>query len=232
MKLATNADAKADQRPTNRVELSLLAGSIGFFVCVGLGFAVVGGFTSRTIHLLDERIIRLWRELGPPDWLVGSAINLTALGSAIVLGILSFVLSGYLALHGRWRSASLVLVVFGGAYALNSGLKATFDRARPDASLHLTQVHSPSFPSGHAAASAAVYLGLATGLARQTQRRREKFYFFAIALSLVVSIGLTRVFLGVHYPSDVLVGWTIGALWAAVPWVVYRLASPWLQKPK
>lgn len=222
-------DTKTDSRVKDRKELPLLAGSVVLLFCLDLIFAIAGGFGLESIHRLDEKIIHAWRATNPPDWLVESAINLTALGSAIVLGALSLVLTGYLLLRGKWRSVMLVAVVFGGAYALNSGLKATVGRARPDIVPHLTAVHSRSFPSGHAAVSAAVFLGLASGLARQTTRRREKVYFFATALLLVTTIGLTRVFLGVHYPSDVLAGWTLGALWALAGWYLGGLAKSRLE---
>ena len=105
---------------------------------------------------------------------------------------------------------------------LNHGLKAAFARARPDLVDHLVEVVSPSFPSGHALMSAAVYLTLAGLLGRRGVDAPVRRSLFWLAVALVLLIGISRVYLGVHWPSDVLGGWVLGALWA---WGCVRLAK-------
>jgi undecaprenyl-diphosphatase len=221
-----NPRANMNNRVAVQRDLVLIARLVGLFLCLDLLFALAGGLEKESLHRLDENHLRAIRETDAPDWLVAIALNVTALGSAVVLGMLSLALTGYLALRREWRRAVFVIAVFAGVYALNNGVKASIARARPESVSHLTPVHSLSFPSGHAAAAAAVYFGLAGSLARRSATMAETNYLFAGALVLVVAIGLTRVFLGVHYPSDVLAGWTLGSMWAlACGFVADRLTN-------
>jgi undecaprenyl-diphosphatase len=103
---------------------------------------------------------------------------------------------------------------------LSTGLKMGFERPRPDLVPHATQVYTASFPSGHAMLSAVTYLTLGALLSRVQRRRRVKAFFLGLALTLTLLIGLSRVYLGVHWPSDVLAGWCIGAAWASLCWFV------------
>ncbi len=104
-------------------------------------------------------------------------------------------------------------------------LKIGFARPRPDLVPYGTEVFTASFPSGHAMMSAVVYLTLGALLARTESRRRVKSYVMAIAAVLTLLVGLSRIYLGVHWPSDVVAGWALGAGWAAFAWLVML----WLQ---
>jgi undecaprenyl-diphosphatase len=104
-------------------------------------------------------------------------------------------------------------------------LKVGFARSRPDLVPYGTEVYTASFPSGHAMMAAVVYLTLGTLLARTESRRRVKSYVMAIAAVLTLLVGLSRIYLGVHWPSDVAAGWALGAGWSALAW----LAMLWLQ---
>ncbi|MET0282042.1 MAG: phosphatase PAP2 family protein [Steroidobacteraceae bacterium] len=161
-----------------------------------------------------------------PDWLRHTAVDLTSLGGHSVLTALVLLVAGFLLLDGRRQTAALVLASSIGASLVSSGLKILFARPRPDLVDHLVGVSTPSFPSGHALASAAIYLTLGALLAREFPRPALRRYFMSVAVALTLLIGMSRVYLGVHWPSDVLAGWCLGALWAAACWRVDK----WLQE--
>jgi undecaprenyl-diphosphatase len=146
--------------------------------------------------------------------------DITALGGTAVLALLSLSVIGYLALLRRYDLALLVIVSVGGAMLLNFLLKLGFDRPRPDLVPHLTEAYQTSFPSGHSMSSAATYLTLGAMMARVQPRRRLKVYFLAIAIAVMLMVGISRVYLGVHWPTDVLGGWAAGAIWALSCWLV------------
>jgi undecaprenyl-diphosphatase len=143
-----------------------------------------------------------------------AAADFTALGSHIVLAFIVLMVAGLLVIRRRDASGLWLIPVTAGAMLLSHGLKALFDRPRPDEVDHLVLVTSPSFPSGHALLSAAVYLSLAAMLGREIPRLALRRYLMALAVLLTLLIGASRVYLGVHWPSDVLGGWVIGSLWA------------------
>ena len=171
-------------------------------------------------HHLDREVVRslrdpkeLTRPVGP-HWLPETARDATALGGVPVLGFVTLAVAGFLALSGRHRSLWLVLGATLGGLVLSLLLKEGFARPRPDVVPHLTKTLTASFPSGHAMLSAVVYLTLGLQLSALVPRRRLKVYVLAIALLLTLIIGLSRVYLGVHYPTDVLAGWAAGLAWA------------------
>ncbi|OYU86624.1 MAG: phosphoesterase [Bradyrhizobiaceae bacterium PARB1] len=155
-----------------------------------------------------------------PRWLAEAIRDVSALGSAPVVSLICGVVLGYLVMIRKRAAALLVLVAIAGGGILNNVLKSTFERPRPDFIEPLASVSSASFPSGHATFSAITYLTLAALLARTTPRLRLRLYAIAIGLLLTVLVGMTRVILGVHYPTDVLAGWCIGAAWSLLCWSV------------
>jgi undecaprenyl-diphosphatase len=157
------------------------------------------------------------KPLGPPGT-PAVVRDITALGSAVVLIIMTLLILGFLWISGRVRIAAMIAVATVGGQALNLGLKHAFARERPDAALHLVEVSSTSFPSGHSMASSIFYLTMGVLLARTASRRREKTYFVGAAILITFLIGFSRVYLGVHWPSDVLAGLLLGTGWAAM-WV-------------
>jgi undecaprenyl-diphosphatase len=153
-----------------------------------------------------------------PYWMPEMARDVTALGSAFVLTLVTVVIIALLIMRRRARTALLILVATLGGYGISSGLKELFARGRPDAVPHLTEEISMSFPSGHSMVGAAFYLTLGVLLAQTVAHRREKIYFVGVALFITFLIGVSRVYLGVHYPSDVVGGWAAGSAWALLCW--------------
>lgn len=155
-----------------------------------------------------------------PDWLQHVMIDMTALGSTSVLMMIVILAVSYL-LAIRRRLVALILVasVAGGAL-LNFFLKVSFARPRPDLVAHLVNETSMSFPSGHSANSATIYLTLAILLASTQTRSRVRWLIVICALLITMIVGLSRVYLGVHWPSDVVAGWAVGATWALFCWFV------------
>ncbi|MCS6927187.1 MAG: phosphatase PAP2 family protein [Candidatus Binatia bacterium] len=176
----------------------------------------------------DQWVMRQLRQaedpsvpLGPP-WLIEAAREITALGGVAVLCLIVAAVAGYLLQQRAYGAMWLVLTAAVGGTGLSFALKHLFGRERPDMILHLVMVHSSSFPSGHAMLSAVVYLTLGALLAQVARQRTSQIYFLAVALVLTFLIGLSRIYLGVHYPTDVLAGWAVGLAWALLCWLVAR----------
>jgi undecaprenyl-diphosphatase len=157
--------------------------------------------------------------IGPP-WMQEAARDITALGSFSALGMLVLVVVVYLFFARKHAAAWLVLTAVLGGVALNTLLKVGFGRPRPDFIAPAARVFTASFPSGHAAISAVTYLTLAALLARTTDSRRLRIYFVATGMTLTLMVGVSRIYLGVHYPTDVLAGWCIGSAWALGCWAI------------
>jgi undecaprenyl-diphosphatase len=199
-----------------------LAACLLLFAFVVLAGEVMSGDTQA----FDTRILRALRDptdiarpIGP-EWLEGVLLDLTALGSPTALWIIVLAVAGFLMLKARHRTAMVVLVTCASGELLTSVMKQLFNRPRPTVVPHLRLVYSTSFPSGHAMESALVYLTLAAILMRASDTRSTKIYILAIAILLTLLTGISRVFLGVHYPTDVIGGWIVGFLWASVCWLV------------
>lgn len=151
---------------------------------------------------------------GGPAWLKSAGQDITALGSNTVVTFLSLLVITYLFLIQRRRLVWVVLLATGGAIFFSFLLKSGFDRPRPDLVTHATTVYTSSFPSAHAMVSASVYLTMGVLLARTHQRRTLKVFIIMAAVLLTLIIGVSRVYLGVHWPTDILAGWSAGLIWA------------------
>ena len=177
---------------------------------------------------IDRKLILALRVPGHLDtpigplWLQQAAIDVSGLGGFTVLTLLSATAVGFLFVLHRWREAWVLVATWAGAIAAKSVLKAVFDRPRPDLVSHLALVTDASFPSGHAMMSAAIYLTLGALLAQTQPLTRMRIYILSVAVVLVLLIGVSRVFLGVHWPSDVLAGWCLGSAWAMGSWLLVR----------
>jgi undecaprenyl-diphosphatase len=208
------------------LSLLLVAGVIWTFAV--LADAMIAGGTQafdRAILLAMRAPADPTRPLGPP-WLVEGTRDYTALGSVGVLLLVTLMVIGFLLLQGKTRVAVLVVIAVVGGMLLSTALKRGFARPRPALVPHGVPVYSASFPSGHAMLSAVVYLTLAALLARVQPQRRLKVYLLTVAVILTLLVGLSRIYLGVHWPTDVLAGWMVGAAWALAFWSV----AFWLQQ--
>lgn len=153
--------------------------------------------------------------IGPP-WVEEMGRDLTALGGTVVLTLATLPVSGYFLMRHKVSSMLFLLAAVGGGIALSSIAKVLFDRPRPDLVPHGSIVHTASFPSGHSMMAAVAYLSLGVLLARVQPLRRLKLFILASAVLLTLLVGVSRVYLGVHWPTDVFAGWLAGAGWAAV----------------
>ncbi len=154
-----------------------------------------------------------------PKWLEEAARDITSLGGPGVLCLLVLAVAAFFRLAERRGAALFVLAANGGGALMAQLLKALFNRPRPDV-VPDAYVFSTSFPSGHAMMSAAVYLTLGALIAHAVSGLRLRVYVMGVALLLAGIVGITRVYLGVHWPSDVIAGWAAGAAWAAACWGV------------
>ena len=207
--------------------LALLAAAaaILLFAFARLADEVMEGET----RTFDERILLALRMPGDismpigPVWLQEMVRDFTALGSTGVLTIVTLGCAAFLVVSGKWRTAAFVVASVAGGVAVSSLLKLGFARPRPDLVPHSVVVFTNSFPSGHAMMSAIVYLTLGNLLARSQHSVAIKVYLMSLALFLTLLVGVSRVYLGVHWPSDVLAGWAVGAGWALICWLVMSL---------
>lgn len=184
----------------------------------------VGLLIARWPFGFDRALITALRSPGDPGVPIGGPgflaflRDVTALGDGNLLTLLVLAVVGLLLVQRKRMTAVLVAAATLSGSGLVSWAKLHVGRSRPDIVPHLVDVSSLSFPSGHAANSAVVYLTLAAVASQEVEQRRVRAYLLAMALLLVGLIGTSRVYLGVHWPSDVLVGWSFGGLWAWSWW--------------
>ena len=203
--------------------VAVVAGIWTFGVIAGL---VIDGDTQS----FDRRVLLSMRHpgnltpLGSPA-VQESARDVTALGGVFVLTLLTLSVGGFLVLDHKTRMAWFLCAAVAGGLALAVLLKDVFARPRPDIVPRGAYVITSSFPSGHSMMSAITYLTLGALLARSVERKRLKAYFLILAAVITFLVGVSRVYLGVHWPTDVLAGWTAGTVWALLCW----LGARWLQ---
>jgi undecaprenyl-diphosphatase len=201
------------------------AALLGFFVLVD---EVVEG----EMHAFDQAVLLALRNPADPQdpigpwWLEVMIRDLTALGSTTVLALITTAVVGYLLIDGKRATALFVIVAVLGGAIVSFLLKQLFARPRPELVAHLVDVHTLSFPSSHAMLSATTFLTLGALLARVQTRPALKAYLLGLAVVLMLLVGASRVYLGVHWPTDVLAGWCAGAAWAMICLAVML----WLQR--
>ena len=179
---------------------------------------------DRTLLFFFRNVNDVSDPIGPP-WVEEMARDITALGSYAVLSVVVCAVTIYLLMAGQRAAAFWILAAVVGGVLLSNVLKLAFERPRPDIVPFAARVFTTSFPSGHATLSAITYLTLGALLAGLHKSLRFKLYFLGLAILLTIAVGISRIYLGVHYPTDVLAGWCIGAAWAAFCWSIFN----WLQ---
>jgi undecaprenyl-diphosphatase len=174
----------------------------------------------------DEYVLLLFNSSGDssnptgPVWLPGLIRDFTALGSTGVLAIVVFGVTVYLVLSGKRKTALYILIAVISGVVLEHFLKIGFGRPRPDLVPHGVVVTSLSFPSGHSLNSAVVYITLGNLLAQTQKKLSLKIFLMSFSVFLAILIGVSRIYLGVHWPTDVIAGWAVGASWALICWAV------------
>lgn len=213
----------------NRVEFPVLLA--GLVIAAGLWGLVELMEVARaaTPHAFDTEILLAFRQPGQPGvpigplWLEGAMRDITSLGSSAVLVLITAATFVYFLLIRRPATALLIFVAVAGGQVLSSLLKVGIDRPRPELVSHLVSETSLSFPSGHAMLSAVTYLTLGSLASRFLNGQTTKIYVLSLAVLTTLLVGISRVYLGVHWPSDVLAGWCAGFAWAMLCWLAARL---------
>ena len=216
-------------RKLERHEITWLL--VGVAVCLLLwGFlALASEVMEGDTTSLDTTILRALRNADDPSrpigpgWLQGVVLDLTALGGPTVLWLVVLAVVGFLLLQERYHTAAVVMATAASGDILNFVLKNLFLRPRPEIVPHLRDVSgTTSFPSGHAMESAIIYLTLGAILMQLAERRLVKIYCIGMAVFLTLLVGVSRVYLGVHYPTDVVAGWMFGFFWASLCWIIAK----------
>ncbi|HEX8372771.1 MAG TPA: phosphatase PAP2 family protein [Chthoniobacterales bacterium] len=214
------------KEPLIPLVLLMMAGSLWVFAELSDEIA------ERDTGDFDRKVLLSMREPGDPSNPIGSrhveeiGRDVTALGGMTVLTGLTIASAGMTLLLGKPRLALLLVIAIASGMILSDLLKAGFDRPRPDLVPHGSYVTSRSFPSGHAMMSAVVYLTLGLLLARTQRKDRVRVYLVSLSVFVTIMVGISRVYLGVHWPTDVLAGWSIGAAWALLFWLVAIRIDP------
>lgn len=198
------------------VAVLLALAALGLWIFGEVLDEVIEGETA----MLDRRLLMALRNPGDPTdplgpaWVEEMARDVTALGGVAVLAFVTLASAGLTWLQGRRATAGFILLSVGSGLALSSLAKALIDRPRPDLVPHGSHVYTASFPSGHSMMAAVTWLTLALILARGFPRKSLKLYVVSLAVVVTLAVGISRVYLGVHWPTDVLAGWAAGASWA------------------
>ena len=196
----------------------LLIGGIWFFL-------EIAALVMKQKTIAFDQLVRqsaIFSQPIGPAWLLIVVRDITALGGYTILTILTVLVTLYLSLQRKWDMMLLSLSTIVSGTVVSSALKVFFARERPDIE-HLTEVTTKSFPSGHAMLSTVVYLTLAFLLAQATSRNCIKLFFLGSAMLISLLVGASRVYLGVHFPTDVLGGWIAGAVWVMSCFLVASL---------
>jgi undecaprenyl-diphosphatase len=202
---------------------ALVAAIVAYFL-----FQLTGEVLEGETRAFDEGVLLMLRDPSDPAmpagpaWLTKVMVDITALGGVTVLTLLVTLVVVYLALRRKFRTAAFVTASILGGWGLSSAMKIGIARPRPEVVQHLVEVTDMSFPSGHAMLSAITYLTLGAMLSRIEEQPSLRYFFPLVAVFLTLLIGSSRIYLGVHYPTDVLGGWAAGTVWACGSWFVAR----------
>jgi undecaprenyl-diphosphatase len=181
------------------------------------------------IRAFDETLFLMMRVQGDPsrplgpEWLQETAVEITAIGGYPLIMLTLAVVSGFFVVTRHYGVALYAVLSVGTGALLTQTLKQYYARPRPDLVDHLDTVHTASFPSGHALVTTVAYLTLAAIIVGYLETRRARVYVLGVAILVAVVVGVSRIYLGVHWPSDVAAGWALGAAWASFTWLIVHV---------
>ncbi|WP_165927850.1 phosphatase PAP2 family protein [Rhizobium sp. BK376] len=180
------------------------------------------------VFAIDDSMLLLLRKTADtrepvgPHWLLNAFENYTSLGSSAVTGLVLAIGIFWAIAEREYRSGVYMAVVYAGAQLLSNVTKILIGRPRPEVVPHLVYAGGYSFPSGHSTLSAATYLAIGLLVAGRECSVSKRMLILSVAAAISAVVGLSRIYLGVHYPTDVLDGWLLGAGWALVVLVFFR----------
>lgn len=207
--------------------LAVIAAAVLFFI------EIADEMAEGEAHAFDMAVLQTLHpdEANPsdpigPKWLDHAAADLTAIGSVSVLAALSLLVGVFLVIQRKRLEAAIIAVAFGGALTISQLLKGFFNRERPPEIYRASEILNASFPSGHALLSTVVFLTLGAMLAQAAKGQGLRIFVMSAAIVLALIVGVTRIYLGVHWTTDVLAGWSVGAAWGTACW----LGGRWLKQ--
>lgn len=210
-----------------RAEFAVLTALLVAAVGVMTFIEVADDMTEADGQAFDRQVLALLRPYADdpgrpwgPWWLKEAAADITSLGGISVLGLFATIVVVFLLSQRKWLSSLMLTLGLVGGVVLSEGLKAVFERERPPAVAQAVETINASFPSGHALLATVFYLSIAVMLTRAFPRRRFKMFVLGVGILLAILVGLTRIYLGAHWASDVFAGWAVGAAWAMALWLV------------
>ncbi|RZJ41410.1 MAG: phosphatase PAP2 family protein, partial [Brevundimonas sp.] len=207
-----------------RTEIAVLSALLVIALGVMTFVEVADDMTEADGQMFDLQVLHWLQPVAGeprgPWWLHEAAADLTSLGGISVLTLFAVIAFSFLLIQRKRLSALLLVVGLIGGVGLSEGLKALFERERPPIAYQAVETLNASFPSGHALLSTVFYLTLGVMLTRAFPQKRFKAFVLGSAVTIALLIGLTRVYLGAHWASDVIAGWCAGAAWAMALWLV------------
>ena len=232
-RMVTKAELRDDAVTALRRSIAFARAELGALLAlavVALGLMtfveVADDMTEADGQAFDQSVLMAMRPFADdphrawgPWWLEEAAADLTSLGGISVLGLFAILTVGFLLFQKKWLSSLLLVVGLAGGVALSEGTKAFFERERPPQIYQAVETINASFPSGHTLLATVFYLSIGVMLARAFPNRRMKIYVLGCAILIAVLVGITRVYLGAHWASDVFGGWSLGAAWAMALWL-------------
>lgn len=212
----------------SREEIGLLLIALLIIASVWIFIEIADEVLEGETRRFDEMVVKAFRDpnnlASPkgPEFMRAIVRDITALGGATLLPIILLIVFGFLILQRNYSSILMIVSANIGGFLLVTILKFGFSRDRPDIVPQLMTETTPSFPSGHSMMSTVAYLTLAVLLAINFSEKKIRVYIIAVAFIISVLIGISRIYLGVHYPTDVLAGWAVGLAWASLCGFVAR----------
>lgn len=205
--------------------LVLMLAAAATWLFIELADEVIDGSTTA----IDQHLLLLLRDpedptkMAGPRWLQEMMRDFTGLGSTGVLTLVTLSAAGFLLLERKRHATVLLLISVLGGVLLSNALKLAFARPRPPFADIAPLITPASFPSGHSMMSAVVYLTIGAIVARLRPDPRVGAFVLTLSILVTVIVGISRIYLGVHWPTDVLAGWAVGAAWAILCWLVALL---------